>query len=109
MRVPAHWLALSGPVRKPSPGTLPVRADLAHIALAQRHLSAHYVVPLQRRVAGGNVDLLAHPRADAKAVKRLEHDVPVELLERQGDWAWVCEGPEGPSGYVPLAMLATPA
>ncbi len=43
--VPDGPLNLAGPVARPAPGTLPLRGDLAHIALAGRHLAAHYVIP----------------------------------------------------------------
>ena len=41
--VPSGNIGLKGPVAKPAPGTLPLRGDLAHIALAGTHLAAHYV------------------------------------------------------------------
>ena len=43
--VPQGVLGLKGPVERPAPGTLPLRGDLAHMALAGTHLSAHYVIP----------------------------------------------------------------
>ena len=40
--MPEGRLGLKGPVKKPAPGTLPLRGDLAHIALADTHLAAHF-------------------------------------------------------------------
>lgn len=103
-RVPDH-VALSQPVERPEPGTLPVRPDLAHIALANKYLAAHYVKPITRFVGpDGAVVRLAPMQESAKSF-----DLPagrnVELLELQGDWAWVCEGPDGRSGYVTVNAL----
>ena len=42
--LPEGIVGLTGPVDRPAPGTLPLRGDLAHIALAGRYLAAHYVI-----------------------------------------------------------------
>lgn len=104
--VPDGVLGLVGPVQKPAPGTLPLRGDLAHIALAGRYLAAHYVIPQTRMVGADGAALQQAPRDDAEIHTRLAAGTPVELLDIAGDWAWICAGPQGPSGYCPLAALA---
>ncbi|MFN3989810.1 MAG: hypothetical protein ACK4IS_06090 [Erythrobacter sp.] len=104
--VPGGVLGLAGPVAKPAPGTLPLRGDLAHIALAGTHLAAHYVIPHQRLIGESGANLHLAPRADADAHHHLAAGTAVELLDIAGEWAWVCLGPEGPSGYCLTAQLA---
>lgn len=105
-QLPTGTIGLKGPVEKPAPGTLPLRGDLAHIALAERYLAAHYVVPLLRRVGGSAVTLKLTPRDDADDGVTLAAGEGVELLDMAGDWAWICRGPQGPSGYVRMGTLA---
>lgn len=104
--VPDGVLGLGGPVQKPAPGTLPLRGDLAHMALAGRYLAAHYVIPQARLVGQGGAALHLSPRDDAEIHTRLAAQTHVELLDIAGDWAWVCCGPQGPSGYCPASQLA---
>lgn len=103
--VPAEQLSLSGPVTRPEACQLPMRGDLAHIALAHRFLVAHYVIPHEKVLAEGAV-LRAQPRADADSVAELTGGQAFELLDIAGDWAWGCLGPSGPTGYVPVSALA---
>lgn len=108
--LPEDGVGLKGPVERPAPGTLPLRGDLAHIALADRFLAAHYVVPLQREIGANSVALRLSPRGDAAPLITLEAGTAIEALDYSGDWAWVACGPQGPSGYVrcdELAPLAT--
>lgn len=104
--VPGGVLGLHGPVAKPAPGTLPLRGDLAHMALAGTHLAAHYVIPHQRLVGAAGAMLHLAPRADAEVHHQLSAGEAVELLDIAGEWAWVCLGPQGPSGYCLTAQLA---
>jgi hypothetical protein len=104
--LPAGELSLSGPVERPAVGTLPIRGDLAHIALAGRFLVANYVVPQVRRVGEAGADLLTQPIDGADAVVRLDPGSAFEALDYAGDWCWGCCGPEGPSGYLRTALLA---
>ncbi|MBD3729740.1 MAG: hypothetical protein IE933_08550 [Sphingomonadales bacterium] len=104
--VPTGELALSGPVEKPAPGTLPLRGDVAHIALASRFLVPHYVVPQLRRIGAEPVALRLTASQDAAALVQLGAGAEVEALDFAGDWCWCCLGPDGPSGYVPIAALA---
>ena len=103
--LPQGIVGLTGPVDKPAPGTLPLRGDLAHVALAGRFLAAHYVIPILRTVGDDAVVLKTAMRADASDGATLEAGQQVELLDCAGDWAWVACGPEGPSGYLNLSAL----
>lgn len=107
--LPEDTVGLKGPVAKPAPGTLPLRGDLAHIALAGRYLAAHYVIPLCRSIGDAPtvLKLGADDASEDGAV--LDAHRPVELLDISGDWAWIACGPEGPSGYVRLGRLAPDA
>ncbi|MEL6487139.1 MAG: hypothetical protein AAFQ13_08350 [Pseudomonadota bacterium] len=98
--VPSGVLGLKGPVEKPVPGTLPLRGDLAHIALAGTHLAAHYVVPETRVVGAGGADVLENTRDDSPLVTRFDAGTRVEVLDVAGAWVWGCLGPDGPSGYI---------
>lgn len=103
--VPTEQLSLSGPITRPEACQLPMRGDLAHIALAQRFLVAHYVVPHLRTLAV-DAALRDNSRDDANILMDLAAGTEFELLDIAGPWAWGCLGPEGPSGYVPVAALA---
>ncbi len=103
--IPQGQLSLSGPVARPATGTLPIRGDLAHIALAEHYLCAHYVVPQQRRIGAEKVTLLCQPREGADAVTTLAAGTAFEALDYAGDWCWGCCGPQGPTGYLLIAQL----
>ncbi|MBI1403451.1 MAG: hypothetical protein GC147_09570 [Porphyrobacter sp.] len=104
--VPAGVLGLNGPVEKPAPGTLPLRGDLAHIALAGSHLAAHYVIPHERMVGTAAAVLRLNPREDSETVATLAPGSRFELLDIAGDWVWGCPGPQGPSGWCRASDLA---
>ena len=103
--MPQGTVGLKGPVEKHVPGTIPLRGDLAHIALAGHFLAAHYVVPMCRSIGAADVRLKLQPRDDAEDGASFAAGTSVELLDQAGDWAWVCGGPEGPSGYLRRAAL----
>ena len=107
--LPDGIVGLKGPVDRPAPGTLPLRGDLAHIALAGRYLAAHYVIPQLRRVGSEAVTLKIAMRDDADDGATIDAGAEIELLDCAGDWAWIACGPEGPSGYVRLGALAPAA
>ena len=98
--VPSGGLGLKGPVERPAPGTLPLRGDLAHIALATRYLVPHYVVPQLHEVTEGGAQLRRGPQHDADTLMHLDGGTVFEVLDLAGDWYWGCIGPDGPSGYV---------
>lgn len=105
--VPAGVLGLKGPVEKPAPGTLPLRGDLAHMALAGTHLAAHYVIPHLRTVGADGAGLRLNPRGDAEVFARLAAGTRFELLDVAGEWVWGCPGPQGPSGWCRASELAS--
>ena len=104
--VPSGNLGLMGPVEKPAPGTLPLRGDLAHIALAGTHLAAHYVIPHTRLVGPQGADVMENTRDDSPVVTHFEPGTKIEVLDVAGEWVWGCLGPEGPSGYMQASALA---
>ncbi len=104
--VPTGVLGLNGPVDKPAPGTLPLRGDLAHMALAATHLAAHYVIPHIHTVGPGGARLRLTPRADAETFAELPAGSRFELLDVAGEWAWGCPGPQGPTGWCRTSDLA---
>lgn len=104
--VPEGVLGLTGPVEKPAPGTLPLRGDLAHIALAGQHLAAHYVIPQIHTVGAEGVDVMENTRDDSPQVTHFDAGTQIEVLDVAGDWIWGCLGPDGPSGYMKAANLA---
>ena len=104
--VPTGPLLLAGPVVRPIPGTLPLRGDLAHIALAGRYLAAHYVIPKLRNIGDTPVEVHLAGRDDSDVITEIAAGTSIEVLDIAGEWAWVCLTPEGPSGYVRIAQLA---
>lgn len=104
--IPEGQLSLAGPVARPALGTLPIRGDLAHIALASRYLCAHYVVPQVRRIGAARATLLCQPREGSESVTTLDAGAGFEALDYVGSWCWGTLGPEGPSGYLKIADLA---
>ena len=104
--VPSGVLGLMGPVEKPAPGTLALRGDLAHIALAGVHLAAHYVIPQVREVGADGVDVMLNTRDDSPTVTHFEAGTTIEVLDASGEWVWGCLGPQGPSGYMKASCLA---
>ncbi|WP_298464588.1 hypothetical protein [uncultured Erythrobacter sp.] len=104
--MPEGILGLKGPVEKPAPGTLPLRGDLAHMALADTHLAAHYVIPEVREIGSNGAALHLMPRDDSDVTHQLAANSRFEVLDIAGDWAWGCLGPDGPSGYLLLTELA---
>ncbi|WP_324261218.1 hypothetical protein U4960_13850 [Altererythrobacter sp. H2] len=103
--VPDGQLSLSGPVVRPEGSGLPIRGDLAHIALAEQYLVSSYVIPLARKLARAE-SLRAGPRSDAETVALLAKDSAFEVLDLGSAWVWGCLGPSGPTGYLPLEALA---
>lgn len=104
--VPGGDIGLKGPVAKPAPGTLPLRGDLAHIALAGTHLAAHYVIPQVRTIGANGADVMENTRDDSPVITHFEAGINIEVLDVAGDWIWGCLSPEGPSGYMKASDLA---
>lgn len=103
--LPTGIVGLTEAVAKPAPGTLPLRGDLAHIALADTHLAAHYVIPVVRVIGSVSTMMFLSASDDAEIITDLEPGTEIEALDYAGAWCWACLGPEGPSGYVPVAAL----
>jgi hypothetical protein len=103
--IPQGQLALSGPVARPEPGTLPIRGDVAHIALATRYLVPHYVVPQMVEVVRGPVPILLGMDAGSGQVAMLSPGDSFEALDITRNWIWGACGPDGPSGYVSRAAF----
>jgi hypothetical protein len=104
-QIPGHQLSLSGPVTRPAVGTLPIRGDLAHVALAERYLVQNYVIPQQRQVGAEGAALMCHPRDGSDEVVLLAPSAAFEALDYAGEWCWGCCGPQGPTGYLRIAAL----
>lgn len=104
--LPRGTVTLAGPVDKPEPGTLPLRGDMAHVALADRFLVTHYVQPQKRSIGADGATLRLAPAADAAAVARMESGSTFEALDFAGGWCWGCCGPAGPTGYVEIGSLS---
>jgi len=104
--VPTGVLGLKGPVEKPAPGTLPLRGDLAHMALAGSHLAAHYVIPHVHTVGAEGAGLRLNPRVDAEVFVTLAPGSRFELLDVAGEWVWGGPGPHGPTGWCRASDLA---
>jgi len=102
---PAGPFILSGPVTRPDPRTVPLRGDVAHIALAGKHFVPHYAVPQPRTVMPGGASLMADPRADADQLCVLAEGDVFEVLDITGNWAWGCLSLHGPVGYIPLDRI----
>jgi hypothetical protein len=98
--VPTGILGLTGRVAKPLPGTLPLRGDLAHIALAETHLAAHYVIPDTAIVRTDSAAMHLMARDDSDIHHTLNKGCKLEVLDIGQEWVWCCLGPDGPSGYV---------
>lgn len=105
-QLPRGLLALDGPVVRPAPGTLPLRGDLAHIALADRYLVAHYVVPQLCAIGPADAALKLTDDEAAPTIALLPAASSFEVLDHVGAWSWGCIGPAGPTGYVLTAQLA---
>lgn len=92
--------ALTGAVERGGTANLPVRGDLAHIAMAGRYFVPHYAVPQPRVVMPGGAALHAAPDGRSPVLCHLIEGESFELLEVAGEWAWGCLSPEGPTGYL---------
>lgn len=99
---------LTGPVTKPDPRTVPLRGDLAHIALAGRYFVPHYAVPQPRTVMPGGAPLLSGTGPDAEELVTLMEGDSFEVLDVTGSWAWGCLSLDGPVGFVHIDRLEMP-
>ncbi len=103
--VPEGPLGLKGPMARPEAGTLPLRGDIAHIALADRYLVPHYVIPHFRKIGGGTVSLKLTADAESETITDLAAGTDFEALDFAGDWCWGCVSADGPTGFIPISAL----
>jgi hypothetical protein len=96
---------LAGPAERPDPRRVPLRGDLAHIALAGRYFVPHYAVPQPRVVMPGGAPLLTATGEGGEELCTLMEGDSFEVLDVSGSFAWGCLGLEGPVGYVQLDRL----
>ena len=99
-------LGLTGPIVWPEKGTLPLRRDLAHIALAPRFLVAHYAVPTDMRIGDAPAPLVRSTQGEEDVILTLEPGATFQALDVTQTWVWGCLGPDGPSGYVKRSAFA---
>lgn len=104
--VPTDGVGLKGPMARPEPGTVPLRGDLAHIALARTYLVPHYVVPQIHTIGANGAEMKLADNPQSETLMTLDAGARFEVLDLAGDWYWGCVGPEGPSGYIPKSALA---
>ena len=97
---PGGALCLRGPSPQTHPRDLPLRGDLAHIALAGRYFVPHYAVPQPRVVMPGGAPLFSLPNNGGEELCTLMEGDSFEVLEVTDGWAWGCLSLEGPVGYV---------
>lgn len=91
---------LRGKAARPDPRKVPLRGDLAHIALAGKHFVPHYAVPQPRSVMPGGAPLLAEPADGGEELCVLLEGDSFEVLSIEGNWAWGCLSINGPVGYI---------
>lgn len=96
---------LAGRAERPDPRRVPLRGDLAHIALAGRHFVPHYAVPQPRSVMPGGAALLTATGEGGEELCTLMEGDSFEVLDVSGSYAWGCLGLDGPVGYVHLDRL----
>lgn len=101
--------ALTGPSPSFAPGHVPVRGDLAHIAMAGKWFVPHYAVPMPHRVGNAGATLLKAPQDGAEGLEQLPAGARFDVLEISGGWCWgqvpTTSGEGGFVGYVPQAAL----
>lgn len=106
--MPQGPFALTGPAPKVDSSTLPLRGDLAHIALAGRYFVPHYAVPQPRTVMPGGAALMTAAGEDGTEIVTMMEGDSFEVLDVTGGWAWGCLSVQGPVGYVHVDRLETP-
>ena len=96
---------MTGPGVTAEAGHLPVRGDLAHIALAGRYFVPHYAVPMPHVVTVTAAALRKTGQDDADALCELARGEVFDVLDITGSWAWGQAGDGGFVGYVLVAEL----
>jgi hypothetical protein len=106
--LPQGPFVLTGPAPRLDPRNVPLRGDLAHIALAGQYFVPHYAVPLPRSLMPGGAPLLAATGEGADVICTLPEGESFEVLDLTGGWAWGCLSLDGPVGFVRLDRLEMP-
>ena len=100
--------SLAGPSPVRVPGHVPVRGDLAHIAMAGKWFVPHYAVPMPHVVRVGGAALLKSANG-AEVLENLAAGTRFDVLEIAGGWCWGqisnASGEGGFVGYVAMANL----
>ena len=96
--------ALTGPSPALAPGHVPVRGDLAHIAMAGKWFVPHYAVPMPHVVRSCGAPLLKAAKGD-EVLEHLVAGALFDVLEMSGGWCWGQAGPDGFVGYVAADKL----
>lgn len=96
--------SLTGPSPALALGHVPVRGDLAHIAMAGKWFVPHYAVPMPHVVRAGGAALLKSANV-AEVLENLTAGARFDVLEIAGDWCWGQAGEGGFVGYVAMANL----
>ena len=91
---------LTGPSPVLAPGHVPVRGDLAHIAMAGKCFVPHYSVPMPHVVRAGGAPLLKATAAGSDVFAQLAVGARFDVLEIAGGWCWGQAGEGGSVGYV---------
>ena len=96
--------SLTGPAPILAPGHVPVRGDLAHIAMAGKWFVPHYAVPMPHVVRSGGAPLLKAARG-AEVLEDLAAGARFDVLEMSGGWCWGQAGSDGFVGYIAADKL----
>ena len=96
--------SLTGPSPVLAPGHVPVRGDLAHIAMAGKWFVPHYAVPMPHMVRAGGAPLLKAANG-AEVLENLTAGARFDVLEVSGGWCWGQAGEGGFVGYVAADKL----
>ena len=79
--------ALTGPSPALAAGYVPVRGDLAHIAMAGKWFVPHYAVPMPHVVRTGGAPLLK-ATGGTEVLENLAAGARFDVLEMSGGWCW---------------------
>ena len=100
--------SLTGPSPALVPGHVPVRGDLAHIAMAGKWFVPHYAEPMPHVVCNGGAPLLKSANG-TEVLENLATGARFDVLEIAGGWCWGqisnAAGEGGFVGYVAAGNL----
>ena len=105
LTTPGRSFSLSGPGERVPVPAMPVRGDLAHIAMAGRVFVPHYAVP-DAHVATCDTPIRAKSDPSSDILGNLAKGSVFEVLDVAGGFAWGAVESDGPVGYVAIADLS---